>query len=204
LRLEGGLTEIRGNHLRFTLGETRALFLAANVEVSDAALTTLHERTEGWAAGLRLAMLSLAGHPDPDRLAKEFSGSERTVAEYLLAEVLNRQPDEVRRVLLRTAVLGRVSGPLADVLTGGSGGERILHELERTNAFVVSLDADQRWFRYHRLFADLLTLELRRTEPEKIAPCTPLRLVGWRSMDIPSRPSATRKRRRAGTSPLAC
>ncbi|HEX5298334.1 MAG TPA: LuxR C-terminal-related transcriptional regulator, partial [Streptosporangiaceae bacterium] len=101
--------------------------------------------------------------------AVEFSGSERTVAEYLLAEVLERQPDEVRRLLLRTAVLERVSGPLADWLTGGSGGERMLQELEEANAFVVSLDAARSWFRYHHLFADLLQLELRRTAPAEVA-----------------------------------
>src|SRR2546427_7198413 len=101
----------------------------------------LYERTEGWAAGLRLAALSLAGHPDPARFAAEFSGSERTVAEYLLAEVLERQPEPVRRLLLRTSVLERVNGELADLLTGGSGGERILQQLEQANAFLGSLDA---------------------------------------------------------------
>ena len=128
----------------------------------------LHERAEGWAAGLRLAALSLAGHEDPERFAAEFSGSERTVADYLLAEVLERQPDEVRRLLLRTSVLERVSGSLADALTGGSGGERMLAELEQANAFVVSLDAGRSWFRYHHLFADLLQLELRRTTPGEV------------------------------------
>ena len=88
------------------------------------------ERTEGWAAGLRLAALSLAGHPDPERFAAEFSGSERTVAEYLLAEVLDRQSEQVRRLLLRTSILERVNGELADLLTGDSGGERVLQDLE--------------------------------------------------------------------------
>src|SRR5207244_8775038 len=106
---------------------------------------------------------------DPGRFAAEFSGTDRTVAEYLLAEVLDGQSQEVRRLLVRTSVLERVSGPLADVLTGGSGGERILQDLERAGAFVVSLDAGRSWFRYHRLFADLLQLELRRTEPKERA-----------------------------------
>src|SRR6202043_4241641 len=112
--------------------------------------------------------LSLAGHEDPERFAAEFSGSERTVADYLLAEVLDRQPDEVRRLLLRTSVLDRVSGPLADALTGSSGGERILQDLEQAGAFVVSLDAGRSWFRYHQMFADLLELELRRTAPDEV------------------------------------
>ena len=168
LRLEGELTEIRAADLRFTLAEARELLTAAGVALPEPALAMLHERAEGWAAGLRLAALSLAGHEDPERFAAEFSGSERTVADYLLAEVLERQPDEVRRLLLRTSVLERVSGPLADVLTGGSGGERMLAELEQANAFVVSLDAGRSWFRYHHLFADLLQLALRRTAPGEV------------------------------------
>src|SRR5204862_4392479 len=122
------------------------------VELTDPALALLVDRTEGWAAGLRLAALSLAGHPDPERFAAEFSGSERTVAEYLLAEVLDRQSEDVRRLLLRTSVLERVNGELAEVLTDAVGGERILQDLEEANAFVVSLDAGRSWFRYHRLF----------------------------------------------------
>ncbi len=168
-RLAGELTEIRAAGLRFSLAEARALFGAAGVELPEEALARLHGRTEGWAAGLRLAALSLAGHPDPERFAAEFSGTERTVAEFLLAEVLDRQSEEVRRLLLRTSVLDRVSGPLADVLTGRPGGERILQDLEQAGAFVVSLDGRRSWFRYHQLFADLLRLELRRTEPHERA-----------------------------------
>ncbi len=169
LRLDGELTEIRAADLRFSLAEARALFGAAGVELSADALARLHGRTEGWAAGLRLAALSLTGDPDPGRFAAEFSGTDRTVAEYLLAEVLDRQSPEVRRLLLRTSVLERVSGPLADALTGGSGGERILQDLEHSGAFVVSLDGRRSWFRYHQLFANLLQLELRRTEPDERA-----------------------------------
>ena len=168
LRLAGELTEIRPTDLLFTVAEARALFQGAGVQMSDSALGLLYSRTEGWAAGLRLAALSLAGHPDPDRFAAEFSGSERMVAEYLLAEVLERQPEEVRRLLLWTSVLDRVSGPLADVLTGGTGGERILVDLEAANAFVVSVDAPRTWFRYHHLFADLLRQELRRVAPGEV------------------------------------
>ncbi len=169
LRLEGQLTEIRAADLRFNMAEARELFAAAGVELPSSALGMLVERTEGWVAGLRLAALSLAGHPDPERFAAEFSGSERTVAEYLLAEVLDRQSEPVRRMLLRTSVLDRVSGELADLLTGGSGSERVLQELEEANAFVVSLDAARSWFRYHQLFAELLQLKLRSTEPGEVA-----------------------------------
>jgi LuxR family transcriptional regulator, maltose regulon positive regulatory protein len=169
LRLDGELTEIRAAELHFTLDESRDLLVAAGVQLPDAALTLLHERTEGWAAGLRLAALSLAGHPDPELFAAGFSGSERTVAEYLLAEVLERQPKQVRRLLVRTSVLERVNGELADLLTGSSGGGRVLRELEQANAFVVALDAHRLWFRYHPLFADLLQLELLDTSQDELA-----------------------------------
>jgi LuxR family maltose regulon positive regulatory protein len=169
LRLEGELAEIRGPDLRFTVAEAAELFAAAGVELPDPALALLVERTEGWAAGLRLAALSLAGNPDPERFAWEFSGTERTVAEYLLAEVLDRQPGPVRRLLLRTSVLERVNGELADLLTGDAGGERVLQDLADANALVVPLDAARSWFRYHQMLADLLALELRRTAPGEIA-----------------------------------
>jgi LuxR family transcriptional regulator, maltose regulon positive regulatory protein len=178
LRLEGELTEIRADDLRFTRDEARALFEAAGIPLSESALGLLYERTEGWAAGLRLAALSLAGHPDPERFASEFSGSERTVAEYLLAEVLERQPEQVRRLLLRTSVLDRVNGELADLLTGGSGGERVLQQLEQAGAFVVALDARRSWFRYHQLFADLLRLELRGSAPDEL-PGLHAAAAGW-------------------------
>jgi LuxR family maltose regulon positive regulatory protein len=166
LRLEGELAEVRGPDLRFTVAEAEELFADAGVQLPS--LSRLVERTEGWAAGLRLAALSLAGHPEPERFAEEFSGSERTVADYLLAEVLDRQPEPVRRLLLRTSILDSVNGELADVLTGARGGERLLQDLEAANAFVVALDASRSWFRYHRLFSDLLQLELRRTEPDEV------------------------------------
>ena len=136
--------------------------------LSEAGITSLHERTEGWPAGLRLAAISLAANPDPERFVLEFSGSERKVAGYLLAEVLEGQSPEVRDLLLRTSILERVSGPLADALTGGAGAEAILQRLEDQNAFVSALDAARTWFRYHHLFADLLRLELRRTSPRAI------------------------------------
>ncbi|HTU05837.1 MAG TPA: LuxR C-terminal-related transcriptional regulator [Trebonia sp.] len=170
LRLEGELAEIRTDDLRFSLAEAAELFAAAAVELPAATVAVLHERTEGWAAGLRLAALSLAGHPDPGRFAAEFTGSERTVADYLLAEVLERQPDQVRRLLLRTSILERVNGELASLLTGDQGAERVLLDLEAASAFVVPLDASRSWFRYHHLFAGLLRLELRRTaSPDEVA-----------------------------------
>src|SRR5580692_5224190 len=169
LRLAGDLAEIRAAQLRFTEHETGQLLAAAGIALPQHATSMLHQRTEGWAAGLRLAVLSLAGHSDPERFVAEFSGSDRTVAEYLMAEMLERQPPEVLRLLLRTSVLDRVNGELADLLTGATGSERMLLDLEDANAFVVSLDPGRTWFRYHRMFGDLLRLELRRTMPADIA-----------------------------------
>ena len=140
LRLEGELAEIRAGDLRFSLAEAGELFAAAGVELPGPAVAVLHERTEGWAAGLRLAALAAASHPDPERFAAGFSGTERTVAEYLLAEVLERQGDRMRRLLLRTSILDRLNGELADLLTGDEGAERALQDLEAANAFGQLLD----------------------------------------------------------------
>jgi LuxR family maltose regulon positive regulatory protein len=180
LRLAGELAEIRAADLRFTEREASELLAASGIGLSAAGVSELHRRTEGWAAGLRLAALSLAGHPDPERFVAEFSGSDRTVAEYLLAEMLERQPDEVQHLLLSTCVLDRVNGELADLLTGRTGSERILLDLEDANAFVVSLDPARTWFRYHHLFGDLLRLELRRT-PAADIPVLHRRAAAWLS-----------------------
>jgi LuxR family maltose regulon positive regulatory protein len=169
LRLAGELAEIRGADLRFSELETRELLDASGITLSSAGTARLHQRTEGWAAGLRLAALSLAGHPDPERFVTEFSGSDRTVAEYLVVEMLERQSADVQDLLLRTCLLDRVSAELADLMTGRPGSERILLDLEDANAFVMALDPERSWFRYHHLLQDFLRLELRRTRPEDVA-----------------------------------
>ena len=178
LRLAGELAEIRAADLQFTERETGELLAASGITLSDAGVALLHQRTEGWAAGLRLAALSLAGHPDPDRFVADFSGTNRAVAEYLLDEMLDRQTGDIRDLLLRTCLLDRVNGELADLLTGRPGSERILLDLEDANAFVVSLDPGRTWFRYHHLFADLLRLELRRTLPDQV-PALHRRAAAW-------------------------
>jgi LuxR family transcriptional regulator, maltose regulon positive regulatory protein len=178
LRLAGELAEIRAADLRFTERETRLLLDASGIALSESGAALLHQRTEGWAAGLRLAAISLVGHPDPERFVAEFSGSDRTVAEYLLAEMLERQPADVQDLLLRTSLLDRVSGELADLLTGRSDSERMLLALADANAFVLPLDPERTWFRYHHLFGDLLRLELRRTLPTEV-PALHRRAAGW-------------------------
>jgi LuxR family maltose regulon positive regulatory protein len=168
LRLAGEVAEIRAGDLRFTERETRELLATSGISLSDAAAVALHHRTEGWAAGLRLAVIALSGHPDPERFVAEFSGTDRAIGEYLMAEMLERQPSDVQSMLLRTSLVDRMNGELADLLAGRSGSEQMLLELEEANAFVVSLDAQRSWFRYHQLLADFLRLELRRTLADEV------------------------------------
>jgi LuxR family transcriptional regulator, maltose regulon positive regulatory protein len=168
LRLADEIAEIRAGDLRFTERETRELLGACGISLSDAGAAALYARTEGWAAGLRLAVISLSGHPDPERFVAEFSGTDRAIGEYLMAEMLERQPSEIQSMLLRTSLVERLNGELADLLAGRSGSEQLLLELEDANAFVVSLDAQRTWFRYHHLLADFLRLELRRTLADEV------------------------------------
>jgi LuxR family maltose regulon positive regulatory protein len=168
MRVAGELVEVRAADLDFTAEEAGVLMAATGVAVAADDLDRLHRRTEGWAAGLRLAAMSLARHDAPSQFVAEFSGSERTVADYLLGEVLASQPPEVRLLLLRTCILERVTGTLADALTGRNDGARLLHELEEANALVVAVDVARSWFRYHHLLADLLRLELRREAPDEV------------------------------------
>jgi LuxR family maltose regulon positive regulatory protein len=178
LRLADEIAEIRAADLRFTERETRELLAASEISLSDAGAGALYQRTEGWAAGLRLAVISLSGHPDPERFVAEFSGTDRAIGEYLMAEMLERQPSEVQSMLLRTSLVDRVNGELADLLAGRSGSEQMLLELEDANAFVVSLDAQRTWFRYHQLLADFLRLELRRTLANEV-PDLHRQAAGW-------------------------
>ena len=168
LRLADEVAELRAGDLRFTVRETRELLAAAGISLSDAGAAALHQRTEGWAAGLRLAVISLSGHPDPERFVDEFSGTDRAIGEYLMAEMLDRQPSEIQSMLLRTSLVDRMNGELADLLADRAGSEQMLLALEDANAFVVSLDAQRTWFRYHQLLADFLRLELRRTLADEV------------------------------------
>ena len=168
LRLVDEVAEIRAGDLRFTEREARELLAGSAVSLSDAGAAALYERTEGWAGGLRLAVISLTGHADPERFVAEFSGTDRAIGEYLMAEMLERPPSEVQRMLLRTSLVDRMNGELADLLAGRSGSEGMLLELEDANAFVVALDAQRTWFRYHQLLADFLRLELRRKFADEV------------------------------------
>ena len=169
LRLEGRLSELRAADLAFTCEEAAALFELAGLELTVDQLRALHERTEGWVAGLRLAALSLQACDDADELIRTFAGDERTVADYLVEEVLQRQPEEVRDFMLRTSVVDLINPDLADALTRRGDGARILERLERSNAFVSCVDEQGGWYRYHGMFRELLGSQLRHRMPEAIA-----------------------------------
>ncbi|HSR33946.1 MAG TPA: LuxR family transcriptional regulator, partial [Anaerolineae bacterium] len=193
LRARGQLTELRATDLRFTTSEA-AEFLnqAMGLALSPEDIAALEERTEGWIAGLQLAALalqgtfSMQGHRDTSSFVESFTGSHRYVLDYLVEEVLEQQSESVRTFLLQTSVLDRLTGSLCDAvrfgaaeppgssggtaLTDQDNGQAILEMLERANLFIVPLDEERRWYRYHRLFADLLRQRLRRTQPELVPP----------------------------------
>lgn len=168
LRVRGDLAEIRVDELRFTAEESAAyLQQALAVPLAAADIQTLTERTEGWIAGLKLAVLSLQNrsYPDLTTFVAHFNGSHRYIADYLLEEVLNQQPAAVRTFLLQTAVLSMLCGPLCDALTGQQHGQAMLEHLDQQNLFLVRLDDERCWFRYHHLFADLLRQRLDQFYP---------------------------------------
>jgi LuxR family transcriptional regulator, maltose regulon positive regulatory protein len=179
MRARGELAELRVGELQFT-GEEAAALLNGSMGLALAAeeVARLAERTEGWAAGLVLAGLSLRGRPDPGGFVAAFSGGDRHVADYLLAEVLERQPPELREFLLRTSVLERLSGPLGDAVLETQDSAALLGELEASNLFVVPLDDHRQWYRYHQLFADLLQLQLVAREPG-LVPVLHRRAAAW-------------------------
>jgi LuxR family maltose regulon positive regulatory protein len=162
LRVRGRLTEIRAADLAFTEEEAAELLAVHGLDLPERLVRALHVRTEGWGAGLRLAALSLQGRDDPEAFVSQFAGDDRVVGDYLLAEVLDRQPPRLRTFLLRTSIVERMSGSLADALTGEGSGAETLTLLERANGFVLGVDAHGEWFRYHRLFARLLRTRAER------------------------------------------
>jgi LuxR family maltose regulon positive regulatory protein len=171
LRLDGRLTEIRAPDLAFTLSEARELFHALDVPIASEQITSLWEVTEGWAAGLCLAALSVRAHPDAAQFVEQFAGTDATVSDYLVSEVLARQPPDVRGFLLRTSIVDLVCGELADALTGGSDGQQMLLRLEHAGIplTTVALDEHAVWHRYHPLFAELLRAECRAQLGDEVA-----------------------------------
>ena len=179
LRGRAELVEIRAADLRFTPDEA----LAYLNEVMDLDLTAqdvaaLEGRTEGWIAALQLAALSIQGRDDVAGFIAGFAGDDRYIVDYLVEEVLQRQPDDVRSFLLQTSILDRLSGPLADAVTGQDGGKAMLEGLERANLFLVPLDDRRQWYRYHHLFADVLQARLLDEQPDR-APELHRRASDW-------------------------
>jgi LuxR family maltose regulon positive regulatory protein len=166
LRARDQLSELRAADLRSTAAEA-AEFLdeAMGLSLSAADVAALEDRTEGWIAGLQLAALSMRGRADVSGFVRAFAGNHRFVADYLIDEVLQRQPAPLRDFLLQTAILDRLHGPLCDAVTGQEGGAARLEALERGNFFVVPLDDTRRWYRYHHLFADVLHARLLAEQP---------------------------------------
>ena len=169
LRARGDLLELREGDLRFEVDEAAALIRqVSGSDLPDDAAAVLAARTEGWAAGLHLAGLSLQGRPDVRSFVEGFSGSHRFVLDYLTEEVLDRQPEAIRDFLLETSILDRVSAALADAVTGRTDGQELLEAIERANLFLIPLDDVRHWWRYHHLFADLLRARLQRQPPERV------------------------------------
>ena len=169
LRARDQLTELRAADLRFTPAEaSEFLNQVMDLNLSAEDITALEARTEGWIAGLQLAALSMQGRQDAARFIKSFTGSHHFVLDYLVEEVLQRQPEHVRNFLLQTAILDRLSGPLCDAVTGWEDGRGMLETLERGNLFVVPLDDQRQWYRYHHLFAEVLQAHLREAQPNQV------------------------------------
>ncbi len=166
LRAQGHLIEVRAADLRFSLSES-AQFLnrVMGLGLGPDDVTALETRTEGWIVGLQLAALSLKGQPEPSKLVRSFSGSNRLVLDYLVEEVLSRQSPRNQDFLLHTSILDRLTAPLCDEVTGRTGSQDVLEALDRANLFLVPLDHERTWFRYHHLFADLLRQKLRVGQP---------------------------------------
>ena len=179
MRARGELAEIRLAELEFTDEEASALLNGSmGLQLAAEDVERLAERTEGWPAGLYLAGLSLRGRQDASGFIASFQGDNRHVADYLGAEVLTRQPEEIRTFLLRTSVLEHLSGPLCDAVLETERSSELLGELERSNLFLMRLDDHREWYRYHHLFAQLLRVELAHREPE-LLPALHRRAAAW-------------------------
>ncbi len=168
LRVRGHLTELRVEDLRFSLEETKAFLQLMHLQLEPEQMQVLEERTEGWIAGLQLAALSMQKRPDVAEFVTAFSGSNRYVLDYVLEEVLQQQSEQIQNFLLFTAILNRLTGPLCEAVTGQSDGQATLEWLERANMFLVGLDDNRSWYRYHHLFAQLLLYRLQQVQPQII------------------------------------
>ena len=168
LRGRDQMEELRADDLRFTINEASAFLITVmNLNLSTENITALDQRTEGWIVGLQMAALSMQGKPDITAFIKAFTGSHRYILDYFVEEVLHQQSETVQRFLLQTSILDQLNGSLCDAVLGGeNNGAQILLELEHKNLFLIPLDDERKWYRYHHLFSDLLSQRLRQTHPE--------------------------------------
>ena len=169
LRARGQLTELRAADLRFTPAEAAEFLnqvMGLNLSAED--IAALETRTEGWIAGLQLAALSMQGNKDVSGFIREFAGDHRYIVDYLVEEVLQNQPEPIRRFLLQTAILDQLNGSLCDAVTGKEEGNARLEALQRGNFFVIPLDDKRNWYRYHHLFADVLRMHLMAEQPDQV------------------------------------
>ena len=179
LRSRGQLNELRDDDLRFHLEETMTfLNTATDLTFSKEAVAILDQRTEGWIAGLYMAALSLKGHSDSVAFINVFAGSHRYILDYLSEEVLNQQSEVIQHFLVQTSILERLSGPLCEAVTEQPKSQAILEKLEQSNLFIVPLDDQRGWYRYHHLFTDVLRRQLQQTQPELI-PQLHRRATAW-------------------------
>ncbi len=169
IRAAGQLSEIRADKLAFDLDEASSLLVADGVQLSTDGLSELMRRTEGWPAGLYLAALSLTGRADPIEFVRHFSGNNRFIGDYLTEEVLSRQSDEVRQFILDMSIVDRFTAPLCDYMSGGRQSAKILRDLQHTNLFLIPLDADDGWFRFHHLFGAVARSALEAEQPDRAA-----------------------------------
>jgi LuxR family maltose regulon positive regulatory protein len=168
LRARGGLIEIRASDLRFSPAEAERYLETMDLVLPDGDVATLEGRTEGWIAALQLAALSLQGRADTTAFINAFAGDDRHIVDYLVEEVLRRQPARIRDFLLKTSILSRFTGSLADAVTAGEGGAATIEALDRGNLFVVALDSQRRWYRYHHLFGGVLQAHLTAETPSDV------------------------------------
>jgi LuxR family maltose regulon positive regulatory protein len=178
LRASGDLVEIGIAHLALDAEETRGVAASGGLELTEESAEGLRERTEGWAAAVMLAALSLGGREDAGERAARLSGDQQQIADYLLEEVLNNQPDHLRTFLLGTSILERMTAPLCNAVLEVENAADSLETLARSNAFVIPLDDRREWYRYHHLFSDLLHAELERRHPDLLHPYL-VRAAGW-------------------------
>ena len=187
LRARGQLTELRAADLRFTSGEAADFLnrvMGLNLSAQD--IAALENRTEGWIAGLQLAAISMQGRSDVAGFIGSFTGSHRFVLDYLMEEVLRRQPERVRNFLLQTSVLDRLSGPLCNAVTDQADGQALLEALERGNLFVVPLDDQRQWYRYHHLFAEVLQAHLKEAQADRVSEIHRRASVWFEQHDLPA------------------